>query len=92
MNEQTERGWEKFLSLCQGADSVERLDELFSLMFTLEEKETLATRVLLVLELLKGDLTQRDISKHLNISIAKITRGSNALKTVSDALKAFLLA
>jgi TrpR family trp operon transcriptional repressor len=92
MNEQTELGWKKLLDLCQQAESTERLDELFGLMFTLEEKDTLATRVLLVLELLKGNRTQREIAQHLNISIAKITRGSNALKTVNDSLKDFLLA
>lgn len=90
MNALQLKGWDDFLALCQGADSKEVLDELCGLLFTLEEKEQLALRVELVKELLKGEKTQREISRELNISIAKITRGSNALKTASDQLKAFI--
>ena len=80
-------GWRDFLTLMRATDSADLFSELCDLLFTLEEKEQIALRVELVKELLKGDKTQRQISQDLNISIAKITRGSNALKTVSDALK-----
>jgi TrpR family trp operon transcriptional repressor len=90
MNEAMRQGWQKFLSLCQEGESTQQLDELFNLFFTIEEKETLAMRILLVKELLKGAKTQREIAQDLNISIAKITRGSNALKTTSNDLKRFL--
>ncbi len=83
-------GWEEFLTLCQQAESKESLNELYDLLFTFEEKEQLALRVQLVKELLKAEKTQREISRDLNISIAKITRGSNALKSTSDALKQFI--
>lgn len=92
MGEKTTVGWEKFLTLIEQALAVPgQLGALFSLLFTLEEKETLATRVLLVIELLKGELTHREIAQYLNVSIAKITRGSNALKLVTPELKKFLL-
>lgn len=84
------QGWQGFLQLCQGVDSLEQLDELFELLFTLEEREQLALRVELVKELVKGRKTQREIARDLNISIAKITRGSNALKTVSEPLRDYL--
>ena len=84
------KGWDDFLALWQGAGSKAMLSELCDLLFTLEEKQQLALRVELVKELLKGEKTQREISRDLNISIAKITRGSNALKTTSDQLKAFI--
>ena len=84
------KGWHEFLTLCSQTDSIEQLDELFNLLFSLEEKEQLAMRVELVRELLRGEKTQREISRDLNISIAKITRGSNALKRVSDKIKAFI--
>ena len=35
-------------------------------------------------------MTQRDMSETLGVSIAKITRGSNALKMLDPKLKAFL--
>jgi TrpR family trp operon transcriptional repressor len=84
-------GWNQFLTLCRATESTQQLDQLFSLLFTLEEKDQLAMRVQLVKELLKGEKTQRQISQDLKISIAKITRGSNALKTVDESLKAFIL-
>ncbi len=83
-------GWSEFLTLCHDARSKELLDALFGFLFTHEEKEQLALRVELVKELLKGEKTQREIARHLNISIAKITRGSNALKTISQELRAFI--
>ena len=83
-------GWEDFLTLCKSVESTVALDELCSLLFTLEEKAQLALRVELVKELLKGQKTQREIARDLNISIAKITRGSNALKTTSESVKGFI--
>ncbi len=63
---------------------------MFGLLFSLEEKEQLALRVELVRALLKGEKTQCEIAHDLNISIAKIARGSNALKTTSDKIKSFI--
>ena len=84
------KGWDEFLKLCHEASSVSQLNELFDLLFTLEEKEQLAMRVRLVKELLKGEKTQREMAHDLNVSIAKITRGSNALKTADSELKAYI--
>lgn len=86
----SELGWKDFLTLFSQVNAPELLDELCGLLFTLEEKEQLALRVELVKELIQGQKTQRDISRDLNISIAKITRGSNALKIVSDPLKDYI--
>ena len=82
------KGWHDFLTLMRATDSDNEFSELCDLLFTLEEKEQIALRVELVKALLKGDKTQRQISQDLSISIAKITRGSNALKTASHDLKA----
>lgn len=91
MSLETTQGWAEFLRLCLAADSESQLEELFSLFFTLEEKHALATRALLIKELLRGQKTQREIAQNLNISVAKITRGSNALKIVSKQLKQYIL-
>jgi len=87
----TQEGWRDFLRLCHAAKSPKQLDELFSFLFTLEERNAVGMRVELIDELLKGQKTQREIAADLEISIAKITRGSNALKIISDRLKKFLV-
>ena len=90
MTPSVSQGWQEFLILCHQSQSTQRLDELLDLLLTLEEKEQIALRVELLKELLLGEKTQREISSELMISIAKITRGSNALKTASDELKGFM--
>lgn len=85
------QGWQQFLTLCMSAESEQQLSELLGLLLTLEERDALSMRALLIKELLKGEKTQREIAQNLHISIAKITRGSNALKIVSDDLKKHIL-
>lgn len=82
-----EDGWRNFIKLCAAATKLEEIQELFDLFFTLEEKEDLGKRCLLVKELLEKKLTQREIAEQLSVSISKITRGSNALKVISNQLR-----
>ena len=63
---------------------------LFDLFLTPEEREDLERRFLIIQELIKGKKTQRQIAKDLNVSIAKITRGSNELKRINPNLLRFL--
>ena len=86
-----EDGWWRFLKLCAAVKTPEQFKELFDLFLTIEEKEALALRYLLLKELLEGKKAQREISADLKISISKITRGSNALKIINNDLKEFLL-
>lgn len=83
-------GWQGFLKLCAKLDSPKQMEHLFNLFFTIEEKETLASRYLIVQELLEGTLTQREIAESHKVSIAQITRGSNALKIINPELKKIL--
>lgn len=80
-------GWQDFLKLCAKITSPEELGQLFDLFFTIEEKETLASRFLIIKSLIEGNLTQREIAESSKVSIAQITRGSNALKIISPELK-----
>lgn len=73
-------GWEDFLKLCANIQSAEELSQVFDLFLTIEEKETVAARYLIIRALLEGSLTQREIAEECKVSIAQITRGSNALK------------
>ena len=83
-------GWRGFLKLCAEVKSPEEIAQLFDLFFTIEEKETLASRFLIIKELLEGNLPQRDIAELHKVSIAQITRGSNALKIIPSKLKTAL--
>ena len=85
-----EEGWWPLLKLCSKVGTPERFAEFFDLFLTIEEKENLAQRYLLVKALLEEKETQREISARVHLSISKITRGSNALKIISSDLKEFL--
>lgn len=83
-------GWQFFLALCLDAKEETLLSELFDLILTPEEKSSIETRCLIVKSLLEHKNPQRQISKDLSVSIAKITRGSNELKRISAKLKKYL--
>ena len=85
-----EDGWRGFIKLCRKGVKEGNLEELFELFLTLEEKEDLALRFQLIKDLLEGSKSQREISQDLQISISRITRGSNALKIIKPSLKEFL--
>jgi len=83
-------GWRSFIKLCLASKNEKMLSSLLDLFLTQEEKESLALRCLIVLELLKQEKTQRDMAEDLHVSIAKITRGSNELKRMPPKLIEFL--
>jgi len=83
-------GWHGFLHLCTKNKNIEHFDEFFGLFMTLEERDDFAKRYLIVKELLLEQKTQREIAKDSGVSIAKITRGSNSLKTSSESLQNFI--
>lgn len=85
-----QKGWSCFLELCSKAQSMKILPELLDLLLTPEERSSLATRCLVIQLLMDHKKTQRQISQELNVSIAKITRGSNELKRISKKLQKFL--
>jgi TrpR family transcriptional regulator, trp operon repressor len=83
-------GWHNFIKICLASKNEKMLTSLFDLFLTQEEKESLALRCLIVLELLKHEKTQRAMAEQLHVSIAKITRGSNELKRMPPRLIEFL--
>jgi TrpR family trp operon transcriptional repressor len=84
------KDWKDFAKFCCKLKSEKELENLFDLFFTLEEKELLASRYVIIQALLKGKLSQREIAEACNVSISQITRGSNALKIIDPKLKSFL--
>jgi TrpR family trp operon transcriptional repressor len=85
-----EDGWGEFLELCSIINTPEDFNRFFSLFLTFEERETMASRYLIIKTLLEGRLTQREIAEKHKVSIAQITRGSNALKIIHPKLRKFL--
>ena len=83
-------GWRLFTKLCLASKNEKMLTTILDLLLTHEEKESLATRCLIIMELLKQEKTQREMAEDLHVSIAKITRGSNELKRVTPQLIEFL--
>ena len=83
-------GWRKFLQILVATSDSKMLEKLSKLLFTPEEREALSSRIRVIEELLKGEKTQREIAKKYNISIATITRGSNALKEVPKEMLDYL--
>lgn len=83
-------GWRSFLKLCLASKNEKMLSSLFDLLLTQEERESIAMRCLIVMDLLKQEKTQRDMAEDLHVSIAKITRGSNELKRMPPKLIEFL--
>lgn len=86
----SEEGWCDFLELCSKIKASEAFNSFFALFLTFEERETMVSRYLIVKALLEGELTQREISETYKVSIAQITRGSNALKVIDPEFKKFL--
>jgi TrpR family trp operon transcriptional repressor len=83
-------GWNIFTQLCLTAKDEGNLTSILELFLTAEEKENVALRSAIVMELLKKEKTQRQIAESLHVSIAKITRGSNELKRMPGKLIEFL--
>ena len=84
-------GWWDFLTLCAEIDSAAELHDFFGLFMTIEERRAMADRMLIIRDLVQGQKTQREMADELHVSIAKITRGSNSLKIISDRLREFLI-
>ncbi len=83
-------GWRPFIELCARIKSPKQLNVFLDLFLTIEEKETLASRYLILKALVEGKLTQRQIAEKFGVSISQITRGSNALKIIGADLRKFL--
>ena len=84
-------GWRSFLALCSKHKTKEAFDDLFDLFLTIEERNAIATRYFIIRDLLKGEETQREIAQKRQVSLVKITRGSNYLKTISQQTRDFLI-
>ena len=85
-----EEGWRHFIERLAHLKKSDEVNDYLDLFLTHAERRHLGLRFLIIQELVKGEKTQRKMAESLGVSIAKITRGSNALKSISSKLRRFL--
>lgn len=78
--------WNQFVRLLTSIQSEELMDQMLHLFLTINEREYVVDRHKIVKALLTTDKTQRKIAEELEVSIAKITVGSNELKRMPEEL------
>lgn len=81
------RDWQQIVELIRSSVDSQQHEMLLTMLMTPDERESLTARVNILNELLKGELSQRQICQMLGVGIATITRGSNELKSKSEAEK-----
>lgn len=85
------KDWQQIIDLIERSSDSKQHGMLLTMLLTRDEREALVARVNIIRELLKGELSQRQISQMLGVGIATITRGSNELKSKNDDEKQAML-
>lgn len=83
-NPELEQSYEELCEIISRIQDKEFLKEIFSCLFTPNERRDFAERWQLVKEL-KAGTTQREIAKKYSMSLCKITRGSKELQKPDSA-------
>ena len=80
--------WQQLMDLVKTAVEKDQHELLLTMMMTPDERDALVARINIFCELMKGEMSQRQVSQMLGVGVATITRGSNELKAKSEQEKA----
>lgn len=83
--------WQEVIELIQRSAETGQQEALLTMLLTPDERESVIARVNILCELLKGELSQRQISQLLGVGVATITRGSAELKRQEQEQKEQLM-
>ncbi|WP_299729904.1 trp operon repressor [uncultured Endozoicomonas sp.] len=75
--------WLQVIKLLSDQQSADSLHEVMHVLLTREEREAIGSRLSIMRALVAGKESQREIAKRIGVSITKVTRCSNYLKTLS---------
>lgn len=76
--------WSQVIELIEQATQQQQHQVLLAALLTPDERDALIARVNILAELMKNELSQRQISQLLGVGIATVTRGSSALKSGTE--------
>ena len=79
--------WQQLMRIVKNAAEQDQHEMLLTMMMTPDERDALVARINILNELIKGDISQRQISQMLGVGVATITRGSNELKNHTQEQK-----
>lgn len=82
--------WQQLMDLVKTAVDKDQHELLLTMMMTPDERDALVARINIFCELMKGEMSQRQVSQMLGVGVATITRGSNELKAKSEQEKAII--
>ena len=82
--------WQQLMDLVKTAVEKDQHELVLTMMMTPDERDALVARINIFCELMKGEMSQRQVSQMLGVGVATITRGSNELKAKSEQEKAVI--